>query len=510
MSSPLEEFKFARWANCLNRAVQIVLSLSLVAGLNYLAARHFARFDLTANRRYTLSAETRSYLGEIPRGPDQPPVEIILTMPAVQPDDEKTQQVKAILEEMRALMREYDYAGRDAPGGAVPLKTEEVDIFRDSVRTEELKEKFGLNTDSVLVVARGDRGRVLTVPDLYQLKNGEIAGFIGERAITGAILDVIQAAPPKIYFTRGHGEMQLDDTGAEDGLSSLKQLLRERNFDVENLDLAGGADVPDDAALVVIASPKAAFQPHEVEKLRRYLDQPHGHGTDQHNGRLLVLLEPGEQHGLDDLFYDWGVRADDMLVIEQNPNAQAPDGDMIIGSLAEHPITLFLGQNQIPVRFGLTRPVREDLSSPLDDRREVSELLRTTKDAFAERDYREQHLSYDPATDLPGPVSVAVVSERKLPGALGLPLKGGCLVVFGDADFAGNERLGYVGNSYLLLNTVNYLLDRQKQLNIPARPPFQFQVGLSRENLVGLGWRLALLPITLGALGGLVFLWRRR
>ena len=69
-----ESFRAARWVRTLNLVLQAVLFLSLVAGLNYLSLYYAARFDLTRLHRRSLSAETRSYLTQLPS-----PVNIFVT-----------------------------------------------------------------------------------------------------------------------------------------------------------------------------------------------------------------------------------------------------------------------------------------------------------------------------------------------------------------------------------------------------------------------------------------------
>ena len=51
-----DSFRAARWIRFTNLILQAILFLSLFAGLNYIALNHAWRFDLTENRRYSLSA----------------------------------------------------------------------------------------------------------------------------------------------------------------------------------------------------------------------------------------------------------------------------------------------------------------------------------------------------------------------------------------------------------------------------------------------------------------------
>jgi hypothetical protein len=89
-------------------------------------------------------------------------------------------------------------------------------------------------------------------------------------------------------------------------------------------------------------------------------------------------------------------------------------------------------------------------------------------------------------------------------------VRGGRLVVFGGGDWLGNARLAAGGNLSLALATINWLVDRDTQLQLPPRPVDRFQLSLSSSELARL--RLALLlilPAITAALGLLVY-WNRR
>jgi len=519
--SRLEEFRFARWAKSLNRGTQILLSLLLVGGLNYLAARHFERWDLTSNQRFSLSAETRSYIDKIDRTPGAPPVQIILNEINVtpQPTDsaEAAAQKTAVLEDLRALLREYQFAALSAPGGKAPLQVEEVDVYRDSLRAKELAD-MGMADDTVVMVARQEPGpataqkkyRVhsLTGTDLYDSQDRELTNFKGENAITSAILDVTESTQDKIYFTAGHGEMSPEDPKPQTGLSTLAHSLRERNFDLEGLDLKGNveADIPADAKLVIVAAPQIAFQPYEAAKLLRYLNK--------NNGRLMVFLNPpatrGQHTGLEDLFSDWGIRADEMLVVEPDKGYLASNGDIIIRNIARHDITDFIEKNSFPIDFSpWTRPVRPDEGAAPNSDRQVTALLGTSAKSTGIRNYFNGPPYKADEYDLSGPVPVATLSELRPHDALGLP--GGRLLVFGNAEFIANLRFASAeANSYLFLNAFDYLLSRQNLLNIAPKPPLKFQLNLTKAQYLNLGWRLALLPAGLMFLGIFVYVIRRR
>jgi ABC-type uncharacterized transport system involved in gliding motility auxiliary subunit len=255
--------------------------------------------------------------------------------------------------------------------------------------------------------------------------------------------------------------------------------------------------------VIVAPSPQAALLPAEVEKLRRYMNE--------RNGRMIILLEPGRRHGMDELFYDWGVLAPDMAVYDSGPDYRAAGGDLIIRRFSQHPITSLLIKFQITALFGQCRPVRTDPLALDDERLKVVELVGTSELSWADRDYRWQDPPvYDSGRDLLGPVSIATVSERSSGAELGISLPGGRLVVFGNGDFIANNRLGAFGNQSLFINALNWTLDRSRLLNVPSRPLESHQLVLSRADLRRLLLYFALLPAAAAACGGFVYLLRRR
>jgi len=90
--------------------------------------------------------------------------------------------------------------------------------------------------------------------------------------------------------------------------------------------------------------------------------------------------------------------------------------------------------------------------------------------------------------------------------------KGPRLVVVGDSDFAGNQLLqANFGNSVLLSNSMNWLVDRQQLLSIPPKKTEQVHLSLTQSEIRTV-YLLSLLVLPgLGvALGAIVYVKRRR
>lgn len=490
--SRFNEFRVARRFRTTNRIVQILLGLSLIIALNFLAAKYFKRIDLTESGTYTLAPESKAYIREL-----ETPVEIIVTIP----NDPEVPELVQIHQHLRKLFREYEAASmRD---GKAYVTVEFVDIYRQRKRAQELANTYKLTQENIILVAMGDRKREIRQGALFEVGDNEIKGFRGEKAITSAIIEVASKKTDKIYFLVGHGEMRLDDVDPLRGLSQLESFLRERNYSLATLDLAVDDAVPADADLIVVPSPQASLLPEEVEKLRRYMSD--------RNGRMIVLIDPGRRHGMGELFYDWGVLADDMEVIDVGPDSRTQGGDLIIRRFAKHPITDLLIEYQITALFGSPRPVRTDPGSLNDERLKVEQIVGTSDQSWGERDYRTQkERKFDIGRDLKGPISIATVATRSAGSELGINIPGGRFVVFGNSDFITNNRLRAFGNRTLFFNSMNWTLARNSLLNIATRPLESYQIVMSQNDLKRMLSYFTILPLAAAFIGSFVFILRRR
>ena len=485
------EYRVARRFHVANRIVQIILGLCLVASLNYLAAKYFTRIDLTQSGTYSLSPGSKAHIRAL-----EEPVSIIVTIP----NDPEVAELKQIHQHLRKLLREYEAEGMKE--GKAYINIEFLDIYQQRKRAQDLRNKYKLTQENIILIAMGERTREIRQAELYEVADNQITGFRGEKVITSAIIDVSAKDEDKIYFLVGHGEMRLEDVDPLRGLSQLEAFLRERNYILATLDLAVEENVPLDADLIVVPSPQAGLLSEEVEKLRRYMSE--------RNGRMMVLIDPGRRHGMEELFYDWGILADDMVVEDIGPDFRAQGGDLIIRRFAAHPITKLLVDYQVTALFGRPRPMRTDPGSLKDPRLKVTQIIGTSDQSWAESDYRtEDPIKFDEERDLKGPIPIASVSTRTAGTGLGINIPGGRFVAFGNSDFITNNRLRAFGNRTLFFNSMNWALAKNSMLNIATRPLESYQVVMSKRDLNRTLIYYAILPSATALLGLLIYLIRR-
>ena len=485
-----DSFRAARWIRLINLLLQAAFFLTLFAGLNYIALNHAWRFDVTANRRHSLSPETKSYLERLERD-----VTIIVTLTENAEEEDYAQAYR----DVSGLLREYVYLTRERSPGRITVKY--VDVYQNKREADAL----GVNQPNVVVLKTDRSSTVKTIEDLYTIKKkiGREA-FKGEAVLTAAVLDVAMSEKKKIYFLAGHGEMSVDSVDGVRGLSRLRDQLRQRNFAIEGINLSLTKRVPEDASLVIVASPQGRITPLEEELLRTYLTT--------RAGRMIMMIDPGVPVGLENLLFDWGVSLRDNLILDTNANYITENGDLILSHYLPHPITQVIIDNSLFPVVGPARVAMEDISRPADDGLSVKVLAATSPTAWGESSYRLRNYNYTPGQDLRSRtgLGVLVISERLKPAALPLSVRGGRLAVFGTGDLVTNNRIINPGNFALFYNTFSWAVDRDTQLNIPARPVERFKLSLSQEELGRL--RLGLLFIVPGvvALLGVFVYWTRR
>ena len=528
-----ENMPRSRWVQDSTLGVGAILILALFVMANYLAIRHYQRFDWTSSSIYSLSQKSLNVVEGITEeidmvifiGPDSP-----------------------IYGPVNELLSSYAAA-------SPALTKREVDPAKNLIEAQRLVQRYSIERDNVVIVAKGDDRRVI---DEFELAEYDYSGaqmgqpptmseFKGEQLITSALLALVESRKPKVLFTSGHGEAALDRGDAR-SLSQAKDLLGADNFEIEEWSSLGKSEVPPDTDLVVIAGPTTNFLPPELDVLSSYLDA---------GGRLLLMLDPVFREGTGGMvdlgFEQWlagyGVEIRDDIVID--PTSELPffgPETIFTDSFGSHPVVEALGQRRTRVLLPLARSVSKAGVTP--DGFEVSELVRTSEAGWGETDLEALEQEVAPGDgDTPGPVSLAVavsfevegsaedgpdpilepgdaageghsadlaeeIAELDIEGEDETEDEGGPearMVVFGDLDFASDSQVGNGDNAVLLLNALNWLVKREELIDIEGRKPEQTTLTLSQGELSQVYLLvLVILPGLAVAFGIWIYMRRRR
>jgi hypothetical protein len=184
-------------------------------------------------------------------------------------------------------------------------------LARDMDRTKvaELISKYQLVDDLGMLVVYGDEDEkqestFVKWSSLYEVR-GRGRLFKGENELMSAISFLEEhKTHPIVYFTQANGELDVLGTGEDRRPTRVASILRERlekdGYEVKGLLLGAAAkedrpgqvsaaQVPGDAAAVIIAGPRIAFSDEALKALNELMNPA---DASKKKGKLIVLLDP--------------------------------------------------------------------------------------------------------------------------------------------------------------------------------------------------------------------------
>jgi hypothetical protein len=467
----MENFRAARLIRRLNGLLVILSAISLFLIINVLSWNHFKRINLADKHNQSLSEESIDILNNIISE-----VEIFVAYEQKTDSDQQlfVQPMKRLLQEYRAYCQNF-------------IKITFIDVNKQPRQIDLLRNRFGEIDSNSVVVSCGDRFKIITAFELYDFSNENATIFCGEEVISNAISAMTSGTKKSIVFTVGHGEMSADNPSTSNGISSAVSSLKKHGYDVITKHISDLAN-SDDPDLIVIAGPKTEFIDAEIDLLEDFLSHK--------NGRVLILLSPLKRNGLDDLFFRWGIIADDMILVSKDSTDLANNGDNMIRIFRDHPITKAMVGMQLTAIFGSTQPARPDLGANTSQL-VITPLMESSVNTFAKLNFDKTQTSnnFDPNTDLPGPIPIATLSERMLDKSTGIDISRGKLLIVGNCNFISNSRIHLLGNRILFHSMVNWLVDANQSLRIQPRILKQYMVNLSRNDIFSIALWIAVIPM---------------
>jgi ABC-type uncharacterized transport system involved in gliding motility auxiliary subunit len=456
-------------------ATSVLIVLAILAAVNYIGKQQNQRWDLTENKQFSLSDQSRNVAAKLTA-----PVEIMGFMPpADQPVTVNT---------FRDLLQEYANLSDQ-------IKLELIDIDRNpSVASQNEVRSYG----EIVIRHQGRTERVTST---------------NEQDVTNALIKVVSGEARTIYFTQGHGEK--DPTSSEaSGYMGTADSLKRENYTVEKLVLAQQGGVPDNATIVVVAGPRVDFLPGEIETLEKYLARA---------GKLLLMLDaPGPEDSplpnLTALARKWNIEVGNNLVIDETGMGQ------LFGGAAETPVAMSYPSHAITSRLDLMTAFRVARSvAPATggaEGRAAQTIVETSQRSWAESDLKSLYDRKPPALDeksgdKPGPISIAaaVSAPPEQPTAPdpadAAPKPETRVVVFGDSDFAANLLFQAGGNRDLFMNTVGWLSQQENLISIRPKEPSDRRLTMTAAQQSNVTW-FALLIVPLAIFGTGVYSWWRR
>ncbi|HSD10859.1 MAG TPA: Gldg family protein [Candidatus Binatia bacterium] len=438
-------------------ALYSVLFIGILVMINFLAARHFRRFDTTEAGVYSLSPESTQYVKGLSQELD--------LMAFVE-----TGKDPAIEELFKSYAQESSH-----------VKYQMV----DPDKSPDLAQRYNITTYGTIRVAYGDQSTLVSKGD--------------EEAITNAILKVMHSTKKTICLVEGHGEPDFGDTDNPKAYGGLRTALESENYNVKAVLLATQEKVPDECDLLLVPAPQKAYLEPEIKLVKEHLSG---------GGRAVFLLAARRGPELTPLLADYGIRVGNDIVVDQVLRLfQGPalGVEPIADKYGQHPITEGFTQRTI---FPFTRSV--DAATDKKAGVDVTPIVKTGASSWAETDLDglfKGKATFDAKADRKGPISIAVAaSVTTKQGDKDVSSR---LVAFGSDEFVDNKFLNNLYNRDLMLNAVNWAVGEDKQITIRTRSVRASRVQLTSDQVTRIFYLSVLIVPELLLLLG-ISVWSRR
>ncbi len=443
--------------------------LGILIIINYLFVVKTSYFDITRNKKFTLTEQTKNLLKEINYN-------INLKVFYL------SKYQHRISLTLNTYCKENDRITYE---------------LIDPIMKPLIAEKYNVKSPRIIIFEAPNKTITLKPPP---------RGFNSEREITTAFYRLMSDQSNTVYFTAGHGEKSISNTN-RDGINIARDRLLEQNYLVETLNLQTITEIPSDCSVLIIADPTTSFTDEERTIIIRYLNK---------GGNILLMVSPKLTTNLDNIMKSHGLEFGDDFIYET-----ASDKTTRLGPTA--PLCAPMDQSEITSSlmnqnfiFPFVRSV--NIIYKIDEMT-ITRLLTSSEDSWAETNIESAMEIRDgirPTRDeneKKGPITVAVTSETEvlIPDSTavgGYTVKLVRSAFFGNAMFITNAIVSqFTANMNLFLNTVNWITRNEQIINITPHQTFFTPVELTRAERKKLSWfTLFIYPFSILMVGLVVWL----
>jgi len=448
-----------------------VVTAFVIAGLivvNLIVNRLGVSFDITRNRLFTLSDQTKKIVANL---------EDDITIYAFFRTGKESRTILEVIKKYTSISNKITYKQVDPdinPGFAIRYD----------------KEKTGIAVGSI-IVEKGSKFKVLKLKEFYNyIKNStgqrEKVSHSIEQRLTSAINFVISDSIPKIYELSGHRETSLKTLGL------YRRVLNE-NYEISDLNLMRDRGVPEDASLVVCIGPRYDLNNDELVYLKTYLEN---------GGKMLFLLDILSEYpiGFNLLLRSYGIVQEVGVVAEANKENYYKYPVVLIPNMGDHEIVNPLKEKKLKVILDTSAPLR--ILDVVKREIEVNPILTSSSTSWVNTNLADLNSGFPGKGGHIGPfVLGAAINKRGKEKE-----KGFRIVVIGNFRFMKTE---YEINRDFFLNTLSWLNSRQETISIRAKSIYKMPLTMNdMEVTVYAVVIVVILPLMILGIG--LFIWLRR
>lgn len=345
---------------------------------------------------------------------------------------------------------------------------------QDSAFVPELCRKHRINGNGwiLLLTGEGDKqkGQTLQIGNELTEARAELKKLDG---LFQQNFTKLARPERSVALTVGHGEHNSEGTGDKqgDGVRLMEEVWKRLNIKTTRLGLVEGlgSAVPTGTGAVIVTGPHEKFMPEEVENLLGYVRK---------GGRLMLMVEPGNNDGLDPLLAGLGVvRKPGVLASDKNHVRRAhndTDKTLVFSNrYSSHASVTTAARYQADVASIFVGGVALDRNpAQITPKPNVSFPLRSASGFFRDLD-RDFTRDADEPEETVNMFAAVTVSEGQ-----GSP-EGRALVI-GDGDFMTDKVSANNGNVMVFVDALAWLIGNE-ELNAEVSSEEDIPIEHSRE-----------------------------
>lgn len=352
--------------------VMAALVIAVNLGLNYVPDQ-YTSFDVTANKIYTLTDDTKEMLSNLTDD---------ITIYVLTEESSKDEDLDKTLTQMENL--------------SAYITVEYVSPVANP--------KFYYNytsdepTDNSLIVVGPKNSTVVDYNAIYAYEMNytsysyEITGYDGEGQLASAIAYVTTENIPKFYMISGHGELEFEDT--------FLNALTKENVTYEDLTLYSVNEIPDDAQGIIINAPTSDFSSDDADKVIAYLEKGG-------NAFLLPTFTEESMDNFESILDYYGVSVVDGMIVEGDRDYYYQSPYYLFPEIAYDEVTQRIMDGAVfaPLSRGLSYD--EETQGVY-----YTPLLTTSDSAFSKVDISNPEDYRKSENDIDGPFTISLRAEK--------------------------------------------------------------------------------------------------
>ncbi len=445
-------------------AIAAVVAVNL--GLNYVPEQ-YSSFDLTENRLYALTDETKAFLSGLS---EDITIYVLAEEGAGDADFSKT------------LERMADQSTHIKIKYVSPAKNP--NFYQNYTDVQPSSGSLIVEGDRRSTVV--DYGDIYTYEMDYSTYSYQTTGYDGEGQTVSALAYVTTEDMPVFYAIGGHGELELEE--------KFVNTITKENAACETLMLYSVDEIPEDAQGVILNAPTSDYSKEDAEKVIAYL---------QKGGNALIIstMAEGEMANFKSILDFYGITEVDGTIVEEDRNYYYQNPYYLFPEIVSAEVTAPLADGLVFAPFSKGLSYDEE-----KDDIHYTQLLTTSSSAFSKVDITDNSDYSKGANDIDGPFTVSVEVEKSTEN-------GGvshAYVVGGESLFTSLADDMAPGNNVKLFSSmISMLAEHESSVAVPVK-------SLSMPNLVFnaqtayLAAVLCVIVIPLATLAAGLVVWLRR